>query len=57
MSVRRVDGLLYAGELFMGQAQVDVVAVNKPEELAPGKKVLLLGTPREIVPTPEPREL
>ncbi len=53
MSVRRVDGLLYAGEVFMGQAQVDVVA-DKPEELAPGKKMLLLGTPRE---TPEPREL
>ena len=41
----------------MRQIEVDVVAVDKPEELAPGKKVLLLGTPKEIVPTAEPREL
>ena len=48
MSVRRLDGRLYA--------QVDVVAVNKPELVAPGKKVLLLGALKEVTPAPSPKE-
>ena len=39
---------MYVGELIVGQAKVDVVAVDKPEEVGPGKKVLLLGTPEEV---------
>ena len=49
MSVIRLDGRLYA--------QVDVVDVNKPEEVAPGKKVLLLGAPKEAAPPPIPSQL